>query len=409
MPLLTLSPAWWPTYPPRARAVLLFAGLGLLYTLITSLVFPSNWEYLYIQADGLLSWPLAHPVQLLPRLGLAVLTALAVLWLVRPGRRTWPEYALGGLCLLAYAGLVAYSYDLTGVVLVIPIVLRSWWSLRRTLLFSLPLVALGLVVSLGFLPDSAHPVDSTTSFWQSVVYLLGQGLFALIAFELTLRREEDRAHLRHALRELRQYRDLELQHATLEERTRLSRDLHDTLGHELTALRLEVQRARKVQRDPPALAESLDRALDRSAESMGSLQAAVKALRPQKLDTSLLGSVQALARAWPSAVALTLPEREPALSPAARLAAFRCVQEGLTNAHKHAPEQPLTLGLALHGPALAITLRNPLAAVGRESTGSGLGLSGLTEQVEAAGGHLQISTEGGQFCLQASFPLLEPR
>lgn len=394
----------WLIYSPRARAVLLFAGLGLFYTLITSLVFSSNWEYLYTES---IDWPLAHPPLALARVGLALLTALAVLLLVRPGRRTWLEYALGGLCLLIYAGLVAYSYNLTGVLLVIPIVLRYWLSPRFTLLLSLPLIGLGLLLNPGY--GFIQPVRTLEIFWQSAVLLLGQSLFALIAFELTLRREEDRTHLRHALRELRQYRDLELQHATLEERTRLSRDLHDTLGHELTALRLEVQRARKVQRDPPALAESLDRALDRSAESMGSLQAAVKALRPQKLDTSLLGSVQALARAWPSAVALTLPEREPALSPAARLAAFRCVQEGLTNAHKHAPGQPLTLGLALHGPALAITLRNPLAAVGRENTGSGLGLRGLTEQVEAAGGHLQISTTERQFCLQASFPLLEPR
>ncbi len=44
------------SFSPRARAVLLFAGLGLLYTLITSLVFPSNWEHLYIHVDGGLRW-----------------------------------------------------------------------------------------------------------------------------------------------------------------------------------------------------------------------------------------------------------------------------------------------------------------------------------------------------------------
>lgn len=396
----------WLTYSPRARAVLLFAGLGLFYTLVTSLVFSSNWEYLYTES---INWPLAHPPLALARVGLAFLTALTVLWLVRSGHRTWWEYALGSVCLVTYAGLVAYSYNLTGVLLVIPIVLRYWLGPRSTLLLCLPVIGLGLLLNPGY--GFAQPLRSVEEFWQSVVLLLGQSAFALIAFELTLRREEDRAHLRRALLELRQYRDLELQHATLEERTRLSRDLHDTLGHELTALRLEVQRARKVQRDAPALAESLDRALERSTESMGSLQAAVKALRPQKLGTSLLGSVQELARAWPSAVTLTLPEREPALSPAARLAAFRCVQEGLTNAQKHAPGRPLSLKVTVQQRHVEITLCNAWSSPTQHqgNRGSGLGLKGLTEQVEAAAGALRISIEEGEFCLHATFPILEPR
>ncbi|KQR25678.1 histidine kinase [Deinococcus sp. Leaf326] len=399
---------FWLSYSPRARAVVLFAGLGLLSTLITSLVFSTNWEYLYTES---FNWPLAHPWLALARIGVAFVTAFAILWLVRPGRRRWGETLLCGSCLLAYASLVAYSYNLTGVMLVIPIVLRYWYKPLATLGLSLPLIGLGMWLSPGYLFGFTQPASSLETFWQATVSLFGQSVFAFIAFELTLRREEDRAHLREALLELRRYRDLELQHATLEERTRLSRDLHDTLGHELTALRLEVQRARKVQRDPPALAESLDRALDRSAESMGSLQAAVKALRPQRLGTSLLGSIQELARAWPSTVTLALPEREPALSPAARLAAFRCVQEGLTNAQKHAPGTALSVDVVVQQLDVMVTLHNVYSppAVGKRGGGGGLGLKGLTEQVEAAGGDLQISTEGGAFCLQATFPLLELR
>jgi len=393
-------------YSPRARAVLMFAGLGLLYTLITSLVFPSNWEYLYIQADSLLSWPLSQPLELLPRLGTAVLMALLFLWLLRPGRRTALEFTLGGVCLLAYAALVAFSYDLTGVVLVVPVVLRAWWPLRRTLLTCIPLILLGLSFNLGYLQGEFQPVDSNESLWQSVAYLVGQGVFAFIAFELTLRREEEQALLRRALGELRQYRDLELQHSVLEERTRVSRDLHDTLGHGLTALRLELQRARKVQADPDALAESLNRALDRSGESMVSLQAAVKAIRPQILGASLLGAVNDLIVAWPQPVYLILPTTEPPLGADARLAAFRCVQEGITNAQKHAPGEPLTLVLEVHPTRLSVTLQNPLA-LPSEGIGSGLGLTGLREQVERAGGHLEAGLSHGLYQLRVLLPLVQ--
>jgi len=391
--------------------VTLFAGLGLLYTLITSLVFPSNWEYFYLQADGVLTWPLSQPLELLPRLGIALLTAICVVWLLRPGQRTLLEFVLGAGCLLAYAALVAYSYDLTGVVLVVPVVLRAWWPLRHTLLVSLPLLLVALAFNLGYLPGTTLPLGGAESLTQSVIYLAGQGMFAFIAFELTLRREEERAQLRQALSELHQYHDLELQHALLEERARVSRDLHDTLGHSLTALRFELQRARKVQADPVTLTDSLGRALDRSGEAMGSLQAAVKAIRPQGLSTSLLGAVSELVRAWPHPVKLTLPSEEPVLSASARLAAFRCVQEGRTNAQKHAPEETLTVELWVQSTTLMLMLCNLLpaqeACLDSPISSGGLGLPGLHERVQDVGGQLTAELHDGVFQLQATFPLEE--
>ncbi len=86
--------------------------------------------------------------------------------------------------------------------------------------------------------------------------------------------------------------------------------------------------------------------------------------------------------------------------------AFRILQEGLTNARKHAPGLPVDVALRGEpGKRLLIELRNPLPPrPAEDANGSGLGLVGLTERVRLAGGELDHGAADGGFRLRARLP-----
>jgi signal transduction histidine kinase len=100
--------------------------------------------------------------------------------------------------------------------------------------------------------------------------------------------------------------------------------------------------------------------------------------------------------------AVTAPESLP---PATGRTAYRVVQEGLTNARKHAAGRPVTLIVkGQPGQTLQIELTNPSGNGIPLAPGSGTGLVGLTERVQLAGGTLDHGEAGGGFRLHASLP-----
>ncbi|MFE4459360.1 sensor histidine kinase [Nocardia tengchongensis] len=99
-------------------------------------------------------------------------------------------------------------------------------------------------------------------------------------------------------------------------------------------------------------------------------------------------------------VSLSLPDEQPAL------ALTRAVQEALTNARKHAPGQPVTLTVRESGGRLEALVSNPLAT--RPSplggSGSGAGLLGMRERIEAAGGSLAAGKDDGRWTVRILLP-----
>jgi signal transduction histidine kinase len=92
------------------------------------------------------------------------------------------------------------------------------------------------------------------------------------------------------------------------------------------------------------------------------------------------------------------------LPPMSARAAYRLVQEGLTNARKHAPGQPVTLTVSANGgDAALIEIRNRTTGPSR-SLDSGAGIVGMTERVRLAGGRLDHGLRNGEFYLRAALP-----
>jgi signal transduction histidine kinase len=191
---------------------------------------------------------------------------------------------------------------------------------------------------------------------------------------------------------------------SLNERLRIARDMHDSLGHRLSLVSVQAA-ALEVSDDlPPKHKEAVAQLARSARDAMDELYELVGALRGQAAALPGLAAVDELVREYRDAgVAVEVEEagaRKP-LPEAASHAAYRVVEEGLTNAAKHAPGQPVRLRMAWEPDALLLSLANPVAAPG---VAGGHGLNGLHERVGHAGGLLDHRAEGGEFRLVAMFP-----
>jgi signal transduction histidine kinase len=200
---------------------------------------------------------------------------------------------------------------------------------------------------------------------------------------------------------LAQTQALQLENERLAERLRISRDLHDRLGHHLTALRLNLEIADR-RPDALAAAKELGRGL------LSELRAAVEELRdPERLD--LGKALRTLAEELPAPrVHVTTAGALAVRDPRCAVAVLRCAQEIATNAARHAGAQNLWIDLTQRDGVVELHARDD--GRGAREIQVGNGLRGMRERLESAGGTLVIDTgEGRGFQLSATVPLRSGR
>jgi signal transduction histidine kinase len=199
--------------------------------------------------------------------------------------------------------------------------------------------------------------------------------------------------------------------ARAEERTRIARELHDVIAHSLTVTLLHIAGARMAVRFDPAdadralaEAERLGRAsLDEVRATVGLLKDAGD--RPDAVAAPLpgLAAVPDLVERFRTAgVPVDLEQAGDAAGVPATtgLAAYRIVQEALTNAAKHAPGAPVAVRLDL-GEEVQVLVDS----AGRPGTGHGLGLDGMRERAASLGGTLTAGPGGRGWRVEARLPL----
>jgi signal transduction histidine kinase len=207
---------------------------------------------------------------------------------------------------------------------------------------------------------------------------------------------------------------LEVDRARLLERARIARDMHDSLGHEwgLVALRaaaLEVS-ADLPERQRVAAGElraGVAEATERLREIIGVLRPDAESAGDERTDVA--GLVE---RAADAGVDVVLEPSEPPVGPlpaSVERAAHRVVQEGLTNAARHAPGAAVTVRLRHGTGSTVVTVANGPAngsANGRPggAAGGGHGLVGLAERVRLLGGTLEAGPRDGGFAVVATLP-----
>ncbi len=202
-----------------------------------------------------------------------------------------------------------------------------------------------------------------------------------------------------------------------EERRRLRRDLHDGLGSRLAALNLQAGALRGlIRRDPDAADEAVVELRDEVRASIADIRRLVYGLRPPALDE--LGLVAAIRqRAAAHAVVdstgesnnlrveVDAPERLPALPAAVEAAAYRIVEEALTNVVRHAQAGSCVVRLALEEGALCVEVTDD--GVGLPAgRAAGVGLLSMRERAAELGGECVVETaQKGGTRVQARLPL----
>ncbi|MEO1590406.1 MAG: sensor histidine kinase [Cyanobacteria bacterium J06632_22] len=234
-------------------------------------------------------------------------------------------------------------------------------------------------------------------------------IILLINALLTERRSQEK--LRRANQQLKQSAQEIERLAMDQERSRIARDIHDSLGHSLTALNIQLEGALKLaDRDPQQARTFLTEAKHMGSVALQEVRQSVAALRGEPLRgvaleegiTELVENFQKASSLSPT-VHLAL---QASLSDPVRLALYRIVQEGLTNILKHASPQTVTLDLATHAQRAMLTLTDDGQGFDPALLSTGYGLRGMRERAEALGGSFAIQSQpGAGSCLQVSLPL----
>jgi signal transduction histidine kinase len=214
---------------------------------------------------------------------------------------------------------------------------------------------------------------------------------------------------------------LERQTATLAERNRLARELHDSVGHALSLVTIQAAAARRVLATDPAFAENALAAMETSARAaLADLDHVLGLLREdrrpgaEKAPQATLGDITRLVestRAGGITVTVQREGRLEQLPAAVSREAYRIVQEGLTNAIRHAGrpadqlEVALSINLGTNG--LLLELTNPVSASAGQPTrtGGGTGLAGIRERVAVLRGSVEAGLVRDQWRLAVTLPV----
>jgi signal transduction histidine kinase len=237
---------------------------------------------------------------------------------------------------------------------------------------------------------------------EAVGAYLAFGGFAMGAAFLRQREVRARLDLARLNAELLGTRRLLADSTRMSERLRISRDLHDTLGHHLIALNL------KLEREQQRAGESEGPVTQAKAivhQMLADVRQVVGGLREDGgLDVGR--AILTLAESVPEPrVHFDLPDGLDPVDPERAQAMFRCVQEALTNAVKHGGARNLWVRVVRTDQAFELHLEDD--GRGTAQVAFGNGLSGMRDRIADLGGQLAVSSQPGQgFHLRASIPLL---
>jgi signal transduction histidine kinase len=202
--------------------------------------------------------------------------------------------------------------------------------------------------------------------------------------------------------------------AVIEERNRLAREMHDTLGHRLTVAAVQLEGAQRLcNQDPDRAANMVGTVREQVKEALSELRGTVATLRaPVEVDLALRSSLRRLARAFEEAtgltVNLTLPEEMSHLPREQRLALYRGGQEALTNVQRHAGASQVWLTLMDQDEQVVLLMSDDgVGFPGGPAKATSFGLRGLKERVEQLGGSIVLEARaGGGAQLRLSLPIV---
>jgi len=319
-------------------------------------------------------------------------------------RRTFPLVAVGVVSIgLVAQALLLESPEEVGVLLAVIFAafsLAAYSSMRDTVTGT-ALISMAVAVAV-----ATDPSDSTSNILPTLLLFVGLP----VGLGLTVhRRQRDLEALRLAA----VAREDEAAEAVDAERRRIARELHDVVSHAVTLVAVQAEAGQAViGRDAAAAQRCLAAIADASRDALIELDRMLHVLRDadgDRVDTEAgLERIPALvegARSAGLSIQVTTEGASTLLPAGTEACAFRVVQEGLTNALRHAPGSKVKIRLEHTSEGLGIAVETTGRRRASSYGGSGRGLVGLRERVVSLGGSLETAAaQNGDFTLRVSLP-----
>jgi signal transduction histidine kinase len=203
-----------------------------------------------------------------------------------------------------------------------------------------------------------------------------------------------------------------------EERRRIARDLHDTVGQTLAAVKMSVALIRQAKGSPPTLQPLIDDLNALADEALQEVRTTSYLLHPPLLDEAGIAAaarwfVEGFARRSGIHIECDIPQNLERPSRDRELVLFRILQETLTNVHRHSQASAATVRLTRTGDHIEIEVRDNgkgipearLRRIDSSAAQAGVGITGMRERVVKLGGHFQIHALNPGTAVCAALPL----
>ena len=276
--------------------------------------------------------------------------------------------------------------------------------------YALGLLALGVYVVKHFFYGPGWLNDGTELHYL-VLFTLGC-VFAITIARAVAREKASRtraeelfAELARSHRQLQDYARQVAELATTRERNRLAREIHDSLGHYLTVINVQLEKAQAFRtRRPDEADQAVNDAKRLAGEALRDVRRSVSALRATSELPACGPAITELVEHVHSdrqPVTLHIEGDESSCSPQGLLTLYRAAQEGLTNIQKHAGNCQVEVKLCFTPQSATLIIRDTgrgfdSATFVQASPNGGYGLLGLRERLELVGGCLTIESAPGQ-------------
>lgn len=274
-------------------------------------------------------------------------------------------------------------------------------------------LALGFAAAQVLLNTGIYVYASTTAWLDQFGMLSSMLALHGLAFGLgrmAAAEAEKRRWLQAVLAEQMSGEHLLAEQMRYNERMQIARELHDLMGHHLTALNLQLQLggALLARSDAGGAKQALDRAEGVAAQLLADVRESVSQQRSsQRIDLS--AALQALAEGIASTrIELAVDEAARDLGPRTAHALLRCVQEGVTNSVRHAGARRVQVELRGEGDEVAVSIdddgRGAPGWHGGRAEGFGNGLTGMSERMAELGGQMRVTRTGPGFRIELRCP-----
>ena len=388
---------------------LLYLEWGLLAVAITSVLTAPS-----VPRPGRPGLP-RPPVETLyqgPILIVGCLLLFGLLGLYLPTQRVWPRVshlALQAVLVVLASGLMLRGVRLFPFIYLV-LVIRSCLMVglmgriavtaSAFLLFMITLRLKFRGMERPLTPRFRHLVDNLQMnlivfFGLSLVFILLLVNALLNERTIQTRLQKTNEDLQHSAAQVKQL-------ATAQERSRIAREMHDSLGHSLTALNIQLEGAIKLsQRDPQKSQQLLKEAKRLGSIALQDVRQSVATLRESSPQDSLQTQLNSLINTLKTSTGITPTVNIQLLIPlseATTLTLYRLVQEGITNIVKHAKATEVELSLTANAREITLLLRDNGRGFDLAQTSTGFGLQGMRERAQAIGGTLTINSQPGEGC-----------